>query len=198
MKPLTVQLHKQLAAQCKDHISKVKKIIKFTPVIIADIGANVGHYAYEFLSSFPEAEIHSYEPHPDNLLYLNELKDDRLHIHEYGLFLEDRKASIGMRNDGKHNNGTYSIHLDSNATEVTLKNANNEIIRPDFVKMDIEGSEYYVLQCNDFFSQTKAILIELVYLDNFGQNDSIRLRLNEMGFKFSEKISKNDELWIKN
>lgn len=197
MKPLTVQLHTQLADQCKNQLNKVKSIIDFTPTVIADIGANVGHYAAEFLNLFPEAKVHSYEPHPDNLRYLNELKNDRLHIHEYGLFFEDKTARIGMRNDGRNNNGTYSIYLEVNATTVNFKNANNELIRPDFVKIDIEGSEIHVLQCEDFFSQTKAILIELVYLDNFSQNDSIRTKLISMGFNFSEKISKNDELWIK-
>lgn len=194
---LTVELKQALIIQSENHINNVKSHLHFTPLIIADIGANVGHYATALLNAYPSASVHSYEPHPDNLNELYKIKNNRLHIYDYGLFNTGSNMNIGMREDGRNNNGTYGIYTTENSTTVQFKNANNELIRPDFIKMDVEGSELYILQCEDFFKNTKAILIELVYMDNFKQNSNVRAQLQKLGFEFLTNISKNDELWTK-
>jgi FkbM family methyltransferase len=194
---LTVELEHALTIQSENHINNVKNHLHFTPLIIADIGANVGHYTKALLNSYPSASVHSYEPHPHNLNELYKIKNNRLHIYDYGLFDTDSNMNIGMREDGRNNNGTYGIYTTENSTTVQFKNANNELIRPDFIKMDVEGSELYILHCEDFLKNTKGILIELVYMDNFKQNSNIRLQLQKLGFEFLTNISKNDELWTK-
>lgn len=44
-----------------------------------DIGAHGGNTASEFLTSFPEAEIFSFEPHPNSFSVLRTINSDRLH-----------------------------------------------------------------------------------------------------------------------
>lgn len=198
MKPLlTTELKTELTIRINSDVKKIKSLINFTPKIIADIGANVGYYTNAFLSEYPSAIIHSYEPQLDNLSELYKIKNDRLYIHDYGLFDSNKIMSIGMRDDDRYNNGTYGIYTNINSTDVLFKNANEEIINADLVKMDVEGSELYILQCEEFFKSVKAIVIELVYLDNFNQNENIRKQLKYLGFELSEKLNKNDELWIK-
>ena len=191
----TKKLEYILRKNAYQDLSHVKELLQFEPLVIADIGANIGYYTSVLCEIFNNAEIHSYEPHPDNLYYLNQQVLDRLTIYPYGLYNEDDTVTIGMRDD--NNNGTYGIYNSNSAVPVQFKNADNETIRPDFVKMDIEGSEIFVLKCEQFLSQTKAILIEMVYLDDFSQNEVISNRLSELGFKEKQKITKNDWLWLK-
>lgn len=194
---LTVELKNELTYQSEKHIDIVKNHLSFIPKIIADIGANVGYYTTAFLNAYPSSSVYAYEPHPDNLNELSKIQSDRLYICNYGLFNIDGNMNIGMREDGRNNNGTYGIYTTDNSTIVQFKNANNELIRPDFIKLDVEGSELYILQCEDFFKNVKGILIELVYMDNFNQNSNIRKQLQKLGFEFLTNISKNDELWTR-
>ena len=181
--------------QIKELNQKVQ--INQPKVIIADIGANIGYFSESFLEIYSECELHAYEPQPDNLNELRKLEDTRFTIHEYGLFNSDGEFTIGMRKDGKSNNGTYSIFNKENSISVPFKNANNETIRPHIVKMDVEGAEANILECANFFSETKAILIELVYKDDFGMNQKTEDNLKKLGFKYECHLSKNDQLWLK-
>lgn len=194
---LTIELKEQLISHINNQVEVIKNHLSFTPLIIADIGANVGYYSTAFLNAYPSSSVHSYEPHPDNLNELSKIENNRLHIYPYGLFNTDSTMNIGMREDGKNNNGTYGIYTTANSTNVQFKNANSELIRPDFVKIDVEGSELYILQCEDFFKNAKGILIELVYMDNFKQNSNIRNQLQKLGFELLTTVSKNDELWTR-
>lgn len=182
-----------------DQITQLKEkyCVSLNNPIIADIGANIGYWSESFLEIYPACELHAYEPHPDNLKELKQLNDGRLTIHEYGLFDSDGEFTIGMRSDGKSNNGTYGIFNKENPTSVPFKNANNETIRPNIVKMDAEGAEPNILECSDFFSETKAILIELLHRDDFGLNQKIENNLKKLGFKYKCSLGRNDQLWLR-
>lgn len=168
----TKQLEHKLIENARRDLIQVKELLEFNPLVIADIGANIGYYAQTLLTLFSDAAIHP-----------------------YGLYTSDTEIEIGMRSD--NNNGTYSIFNSNNPTTVQFKNANNELIRPDFIKMDIEGSETFVLQCTEFLSKTRAIMIEMVYMDDFNQNKMISTQLEDLGFSKKIKITKNDYLWLR-
>jgi FkbM family methyltransferase len=196
---LTKQLKGVLKEGALRQISTMKKEYGVNPSnpVIADIGANIGYFCESFLEVYPECELHAYEPHPDNLEELKTLHSSNLVIHEYGLFDYDGEFSIGMRPDGRSNNGTYSIFNTQNVINVPFKNANNEAIRPHIVKMDVEGAEANILQCEDFFSRTQAILVELIYTDEFGMNKTTEERLQKLGFQYKVHLGKNDQLWLR-
>jgi len=193
----TIKFKDSLKNHALTEILMVKNILEFEPKCIVDLDANIGYYTEVFLDNFLNAQVHSYEPHPDNLFILNKIKNDRLKIYPYGISNENFKVKIGMRDDGKKNNGTYGIHGTVNLTEVEFKNGNDETILPDFVKIDVEGSELSILSCDKFFDKTSAILIELLHRDDFKQNDLIKNRLLEMNFKFIKQCDRNDQLWIR-
>src|ERR1700694_1538023 len=50
-----------------------------------DIGAHGGATAREFLDAFPDAQVHSFEPHPDSFSYLAKVKSARLHAHRLAI-----------------------------------------------------------------------------------------------------------------
>lgn len=188
-----------LKNQALRQINELKEKIQINQpkLVIADIGANIGYFSEAFLEIYLECELHAYEPQQDNLSELRKLKDTRFTIHEYGLFDSDGEFTIGMRSDGKSNNGTYGIFNKENSVSVPFKNANNESIRPHIIKMDVEGAEANILECEDFFSETKVVLIELVYKDDFGMNKKTEENLKKLGFKYKCHLGKNDQLWLK-
>ena len=80
-------------------------------LVIADIGANIGYYAESFLHFYPNSIVHAYEPHPLHIEELNKLNEARITVHPYGLWNCDKQMTIGMRSDGKMNNGTYEFEF---------------------------------------------------------------------------------------
>ena len=199
MSLLTKNMKSVLKTGALRQIKELKETYGVNPSnpVIADIGANIGYFSESFLEIYPECKLHAYEPHPNNLEELRTIQDHRLTIHEYGLFDYDGEFTIGMRSDGKSNNGTYGIFNTENSINVPFKNADNEVIRPHIVKMDVEGAEANILECEDFFSETQAILIELVYKDDFGMNSKTEENLKKLGFKYKEHLGKNDQLWLR-
>lgn len=196
---LTNSLKHILKPRAVYEMKMVKGILdskRIFPAVIADVGANIGYYTEAILSVFDSSELHSYEPHPMNLNYLEKLCSDKLHVHPYGLFNTNTLIPIGMR-DSRKNNGTFSIFNKHDVIDVVFKDANEELIRPEFVKIDVEGSELYILECDRFFENTKAIFIEIICTDEFKSNSAIKARLQNMGFHLSKQITKNDQLWLK-
>jgi FkbM family methyltransferase len=193
----TVQYIDALKENSKKEISEIKRKLNFEPELIADLGANIGYYSSTLLRYFPNSEVHAFEPIPEHVNYLQEIQNDRFHVHPYGIFNENTQIEIGMRDDGRMNNGTYSIFNKVNSVVVEFKHGNSELIRPDFVKIDVEGSELAVLDCEEFFENTKAIYIELVYKDDFNQNEKVTNRLIELRFTHTAQITKNDSLWLR-
>lgn len=191
----TVSKRGALKSKALKEIKQVKEVWGDSIPLIADIGANIGYYSEAFYEVFDGSIIHSYEPHPYNLGYLRDVQRDGIFIHEYGLFDEDTTLMIGVPSSRPNNNGLFSIHHTTNGVEVDLKAANKEEIRPDIVKIDVEGAESQVLSCTDFFENTKLILIEIVVDDNFNNNDDVVSKLKSMGFTHIKNTSKNNQLW---
>jgi FkbM family methyltransferase len=179
-------------------ISKIKPFWNESYIpIIADLGANIGYYTEVFLGHFKKSEVHSYEPHPNNIEHLKKIKSDRVFIHEYGLYNTTLKVNIGLPINEIGNNGMFSIHHLENNIEVQFKNANEELIRPHIVKIDVEGAEPEILECSDFFKKTKMILIEMLHMDSMNINDIISERLTSLGFTYRLNTTKNNQLWLK-
>lgn len=191
----TVVKRGQLKARAVREATQIKEVWGESIPLIADIGANIGYYSEAFYEVFDGSIIHSYEPHPYNLSHLKNVARDVIFIHEYGLFDKDTKLMIGVPESRPNNNGLFSIHHTTNGVEVDLKNANKEEIRPDIVKIDVEGAESQVLSCTEFFENTKLILIEIVVDDNFNNNDDVVSKLKSMGFTHIKNTSKNNQLW---
>lgn len=193
----TVELKEKLKEKALKEIEEIKKLYKKEDPCIADIGANIGYYTECFKEVFKDSEIHSYEPHPYNLSFLKNIKLENVFIHDYGLFDEDCKLKIGLPAGREENNGLFSIRYTENAIEVTLKDCNKESIRPNIVKIDVEGSEEKILKCCNFFENCSIILIEMLSEDNFKKDQELKDILSNLGFVFFKKVSKNNQIWVR-
>jgi FkbM family methyltransferase len=133
-----------------------------------DIGAHGGETATEFLGAFPDAQIHSFEPHPNAYSILRRIKSDRLHAHRFAMSnktgpaeffvysqpVED--AAVGDALPSQNNSlvarrqfglvtGQYTQTIKVECQTVDQFCADHEIETLDLLKIDTEGHEAEVL-----------------------------------------------------
>lgn len=134
--------------------------------VIFDVGANVGHLSLPFAKKLvPKGKVFAYEPDPENFKQLTrniKLNNfENITPIEVALQNNDTLSSTDFHirrtidGDGNQNKGLSSLKNISKFTkhkitvkvstldkEVQLRN----ITRVDFIKIDVEGAEYLVLQ----------------------------------------------------
>ena len=126
--------------------------------IVLDVGANIGYYTL-LLSRLVGAsgKVHAFEPDPSNAAILQRnLADNQCHnvmVHQVAVGNKD--ATIGLYrcadNAGMHR-AYESVCCSSDAVEVrsvVLDQVMRNESRIDFIKMDIEGYEYFALEGMD-------------------------------------------------
>ena len=91
------------------------------------------------------------------------------HIFNFGLWSKDIETSIGISDKFNNGNGEVSglfsiLHPDGLQSEnIKMKDIKSLSERPELVKIDIEGSEWEILNnCGSYFDETKVMLIEIV------------------------------------
>jgi len=176
------------------------------PKLIFDLGANVGKYSIDFASAFPESQIYAFEPVEQTFKQLqeniaSENLENRIHAKNFGLAAKDETANIGRpqhRPDKLTNSGLfsryYSFETDFDVRPCTFKNLNTFCkeynLYPDFIKLDIEGSELEVLQSieGDVLQKVRGILIEVSDEPRFPNNELINNLLisNNFDAKFPD------------
>jgi FkbM family methyltransferase len=129
---------------------------------IADIGANLGAATLYFLSLWPEAIVHCWEPNPKALACLRRNTSCNVHIHPYGLWSSNEKRQLGCLArtvcSSLYRNKDYGDLL-----EIELRSAKEELaIEPwSVIKMDVEGAEREILPCAaDSFRQAAVVYLE--------------------------------------
>lgn len=138
--------------------------IPYNPTIL-DIGANIGMFSLSYASMFKEAQIHSFEPVPFIFDYLNQnIKDNpnlsnNIQTHNFGMSncVERKQLSIPVPEQHDRYKKNIDIRLYSvygegkekfDAQFIPLDKWINEfhITNLDFIKIDVEGYEYLVLE----------------------------------------------------
>jgi FkbM family methyltransferase len=131
-----------------------------------DIGAHVGETATEYLQAFPEAQVHSFEPHPNSFSCLARIKADRLFPHRLAMSDRRGEAEFFVRSDvvdpteavaASMNNslvqerqfglveGNYSKSIKVECDTIDHFCRSHGIETIDLLKIDVEGHEAAVL-----------------------------------------------------
>ena len=117
--------------------------------VVFDVGANIGFYSNEILSINPKVKIHAFEP---DTVPFKELTN--LPVVANNIGLGDKEGNkILYRDEVKSTfNSFYDIH-DKKGTPLNIRVetidgycTQNKIDHIDFVKIDVEGYEYYVIK----------------------------------------------------
>lgn len=149
-----------------------------SPVLILDLGANIGLTARHFASTWPDARIVAVEMDHENveLCRVNAAASARMHVVHaaiwstratvrYSRRTGDDGFAIGDWPDGQSAGGGDLVEV----AAVTIDDVVAPWLSPvgpsaaiDFIKMDIEGAERAVLQAGGrWAARTKLIMIEL-------------------------------------
>lgn len=129
------------------------------PEVVLDIGANIGTASLYFAHRFPKAQVHAFEPMPQNfsLLERNTRGYPRIRAHPVALGETSGKAEISLSAfDGEGNYGGFSFDYDEkrDLEEVRMERPSEYlpavgVSRVDLIKIDTEGHEYKVLRSFD-------------------------------------------------
>src|SRR3989344_5946615 len=128
----------------------LKEIIPSSKVVF-DVGANIGDYAQEIININEDVSIHSFEPDPRAF---DKLKEKKVISNNCALGKERGEAILNLHKSKTVLNSILEIH-DENALleKITVKKDTidnyarmHNINHIDFIKIDVEGYEFFVLE----------------------------------------------------
>lgn len=137
--------------------------------VIFDIGANVGVYSVIMADAWSEATVVAFEPVPQSAdllerhCVMNGLQG-RLWCYRQALWCSPRRLTLGLPRD-IDDTGRYSAHETRNSVDVEAVTltlwCHEHQIRPDFIKIDVEGAEAKVLcGMEDILQSCRWLVIE--------------------------------------
>jgi FkbM family methyltransferase len=142
---------------------------------IVDIGANVGVFTKLCLQKLPEViEIMAFEPDLDNfeILCYNFEDESRVLRYPIGIFYGKNKGKLRGTGDGNPGGGIFeevsNEHLHPHVNKLVSRNVEVEMttlenyhnVGPDLMKLDVEGSEYNIIENSAVLHQTRFLIIE--------------------------------------
>jgi FkbM family methyltransferase len=144
--------------------------------VIEDVGANVGLAAAYLRLSWPDAEIHCFEPAPAPLSYLqiNARRIGNCMVHPFGLYSCDKTATMFLGREGMATTSLFHHNYSSDERiSIPLRDAFSafqEILQGrdiDILKLDTEGCELPILNRARTFLQTAR----LIYIEFHSEAD---------------------------
>lgn len=197
----------------EDIIKKLCDILKgIKNPVLFDIGSNIGVFSL-IVVLIPELIVYAFEPFPEifellkHNIYLNGL-GDRVKLFEIGIFNEKTvkklKCCTGINSGMSCMGPNFQLKIPYVEKEIKTDTIDNivkklSLKKLDFIKIDIEGGEYYILKGAEETIKRyhPMILTECVQRRtvnfNLTPDDIIKL-LKIYGYKNIEFFSKNDLL----
>lgn len=148
---------------------------KLSPIVF-DVGANVGKWSQAVLDIHPNAIIHAFEPSPTSYPLLAQHPfPANVHINHLGLGDKQGELTFYEYGDAHSHNSLYPRHDKPYVNQTTIQVdtlehycAKNQIEHIDFLKIDTEGHDYYVLQGGkSLLEQEKIDVIQFEYGNNY-------------------------------
>lgn len=140
----------------ENHLYQIySKLIKPKDIILEG-GANVGFHTVQFAKLASKGKVYAFEPQKlvFNLLSSNILLNNQSHnTNQYRLALGDKSGVLYMQplsrfdqKDGCHNYGGRGLTTQDEGEEVEIITFDSLNIKPNMIKLDIQGSEIYALK----------------------------------------------------
>ncbi len=153
-------------------------------MVVFDVGANIGEYSQYILSINPQVKIFCFEPVLNTYLKLKtnlekEINSGKLVVNNFGLSDTESDAEIFIYEELSGNNSIYFNEIYGVSTEslhkekIVLKTLNHyadseNINRIDYLKIDVEGHEFKVIQGSSSLITQKLIgCIQFEYNTNW-------------------------------
>lgn len=177
--------------------------------VVLDCGANIGNHSLFFTKVCGAQTVHAFEPQNRcveimlRTLRMNDV-DDRVDIHQVVLGAKEGTACVRHREAGNIGGTAFS---ESDSGDYKIRTLDSfDLPRVDFMKIDVEGAHYDLLQgaqktlarCSptiwvEMFSEAHG---DATYDQNREFTLPMRL-LKENGYVVKEKLSCSDYLFVK-
>lgn len=170
------------------------------PETIADFGANVGDLTRDLFNVSPTSKFYCYEPISSNFERLKERFAGRKNINlfNHGIWSETVKKNFGISKERESSNiGLFSVlHPEGQLVEeVNLVDIRELEIRPEMLKIDIEGSEFEIFSvAESFLANTRVLQYEHLPVGhaNYFRHNEIPDILTSYGFRqWSDSLNHN-------
>ena len=197
----------------EDIIKRLCSILKeIKNPVLFDVGANIGTFSL-IATLIPELTVYAFEPFPEifkllkHNIYLNGLCD-KVKLFEIGLFEKKAtrilKCCIGKNSGMSCMGSNFQLKIPYVEKEINTDTIDNivkkeNIQKLDFIKMDTEGCEFFVLKgvretIKKFHPLILAECVQRRTINfNLTPDDTLNL-LKEYGYSKIEQFSKNDIL----
>lgn len=152
--------------------------------VIVDLGGNIGTFAMEMQRMFPTAHITSYEPHPGNCSMFS------MNAPKAKLIQKAASGKTGVVHLENNSNYVGLQVIDKGGIEVAAESLDDilkDFKKVDLLKIDIEGSEYPVLNnaSEATLAKVDRILMETHDIPGFDDLRWAENILTKHKFKFS-------------
>ena len=144
--------------------------------VLFDIGANRGEYTKALLQSFPDAQIHSFEPaHGTYATLKSNVCEDNVKLNNFGISNEISESVLYYDKENSRLASLYNRQLDyfgvdfSKSETVRLDTLNhyckeNDVYQIDLLKLDIEGNELNALKgASELLAEKRIKIIQIEF-----------------------------------
>ncbi len=177
-------------------IKIINHLLKNEPKLIFDVGACYGEMSIYFTKNYPDCKIFSIEASSENIkifkdnLNIQNFPTSNIKIINKAIFnrITKVKYTKGMTSENsiileeiKYNQNQLATYVNTTTlSEINIKYAKNKVI--DFIKIDIEGSEPFLI--NDFKKLSKKIKLMSIEFSNKNSKDKYIDLLKELNTNF--------------
>ncbi len=171
--------------------------------ICLDIGANIGETTLNFARLAPNGRVYAFEPVPflHERLKTNIALNRYQHIDIYNLALSDKEEELFFENPSNNNSSGIALSKEPTNTSTLVHSttidefiSSNNIGRVDFIKIDVEGFENFVINgARHTLQQLQPIMV--IEIDNRylkGKNTSEKILLTQLSMEFGYTLYRID------
>ncbi|MEX0895726.1 MAG: FkbM family methyltransferase [Patescibacteria group bacterium] len=147
-------------------------------MVVFDVGSHQGEYARVALSIFPNANLHCFEPMENSFKKLKQNLPSLPNVHLNNLAVSDTIGKLELwdykNQEGSQHTSAYKNVFNNDFTKkysvgkisLDFYLKKNKLKAIDFLKIDVEGQEYQVLDgLNNYLSKTQFIQFEFNYMN---------------------------------